>query len=582
MPEYRVDETVSGVCLGKILTKDGFEIVDTHNAIIESVEIEKSLGQGDNYIVADILVYINGRPLIIEIAVTHFIDDVKLEKIKSLNIDTIEINLSSMKRGASFDEIKKIVIYSLDHKEWVHIGETDARTALRERLTEDLRQEIAVKLEAERLRLEKEEKERLLTLANLEKLNSYNIEEKNETFIKELPNSHIWQVASKGIGYTLENCPDFLNHPVKGESIFACDRREWQAAIFNKFINNAIKKFQKQLCPISIRTIRDWCIDDLSLNEFGLPVFSNKVELKPDEVDRRELFNIDTALFEFLESLVDLGFLEYNNRDFLNRFYDIKIDTLEGYEVNNREKIAKLKKDNQDRLDKIKKEEKIIQFRLSNIKKIKNYNIKEQNEIFVKELPNSPIWIKASTEIGCSLENCPDFLNHPVKGENVFACDRRVWQAGLFNFFIHEQKNFISTEKLKDWCDKNMPLNRFSFSIWSKNVELLPNEIAYRELFNLEKSILDFVENLSEKCFLEYEYRYSDNYNRHYYIKINTLKEYYAIRKDIERKQVEIIELNKKEKLEISNRIKQDESQDDLWARRAMYNEGIAKSWSNQ
>ena len=68
------------------------KIRDSIEFEIERVELEKRC----NDIVPDIVVYAGGKQLFIEIYVTHAIDEVKLQKIVSANISTIEIDLSNI------------------------------------------------------------------------------------------------------------------------------------------------------------------------------------------------------------------------------------------------------------------------------------------------------------------------------------------------------------------------------------------------------------------------------------------------------------------------------------------------------
>ena len=69
-------------------------------------------------IVPDVLVYINGRPLIIEVAVTHQIDDFKLAKIRKFDISTIEITLDRFKNLPVETELIEDVIYKTNTKHW--------------------------------------------------------------------------------------------------------------------------------------------------------------------------------------------------------------------------------------------------------------------------------------------------------------------------------------------------------------------------------------------------------------------------------------------------------------------------------
>ncbi|MGL5084735.1 MAG: hypothetical protein ACRC68_03310 [Clostridium sp.] len=66
------------------------EICKTEMNIFDEIEEEVNLGN----ITPDLLVKINGEPVIIEIAVTHYVDEVKKAKIINKNISAFEIDLS--------------------------------------------------------------------------------------------------------------------------------------------------------------------------------------------------------------------------------------------------------------------------------------------------------------------------------------------------------------------------------------------------------------------------------------------------------------------------------------------------------
>ncbi|MCY9666468.1 hypothetical protein M5X11_16105 [Paenibacillus alginolyticus] len=82
----------------------------------DKVLLEKKLGR----IVPDIILYKKGIPLIIEIKVTHEVDLEKVKKIQSLNISTIEINLSGIDRNISYEELKDIVLFKTELKKWIY------------------------------------------------------------------------------------------------------------------------------------------------------------------------------------------------------------------------------------------------------------------------------------------------------------------------------------------------------------------------------------------------------------------------------------------------------------------------------
>ncbi|MBI5774692.1 MAG: hypothetical protein HZA89_13230 [Verrucomicrobia bacterium] len=70
-------------------------------------------------IVPDILAYSGGVPLMIEIRVTHEVDKIKLAKIRRLGISAIEIDLSSICRTFSRDELLDAVIHQTANKKWL-------------------------------------------------------------------------------------------------------------------------------------------------------------------------------------------------------------------------------------------------------------------------------------------------------------------------------------------------------------------------------------------------------------------------------------------------------------------------------
>lgn len=82
---------------------------------IDKVEIEKREGN----IQPDLIAYVNSRKLYIEIAVTHFIDIKKKEKLKDKNIPTIEIDLSDLERKIQYQQLEEILVSSIKRKKWI-------------------------------------------------------------------------------------------------------------------------------------------------------------------------------------------------------------------------------------------------------------------------------------------------------------------------------------------------------------------------------------------------------------------------------------------------------------------------------
>ncbi len=70
-------------------------------------------------IVPDILAYRGTTPLMIEIRVTHPVDEAKLKKIRELRISTIEIDLSSACRAFSPDDLCDAIVKQTANKRWL-------------------------------------------------------------------------------------------------------------------------------------------------------------------------------------------------------------------------------------------------------------------------------------------------------------------------------------------------------------------------------------------------------------------------------------------------------------------------------
>jgi len=106
-----------------IISKDSLIYhIDTYketNIIIDNVIVEKYLQN----IKPDIIIEFEGRKILIEIAVTHFIDEVKKQKIIELDIPTIEIDLSEYKdniNDITYENLKEILLHDINHKHWIY------------------------------------------------------------------------------------------------------------------------------------------------------------------------------------------------------------------------------------------------------------------------------------------------------------------------------------------------------------------------------------------------------------------------------------------------------------------------------
>lgn len=84
--------------------------------LIDSVYLEQRQG----HIIPDVIVKAKDRILLVEIYVTHKINETKKQYIVDSNISCIEINLSGAPRDLDYKSISDIVISQVDKKTWIH------------------------------------------------------------------------------------------------------------------------------------------------------------------------------------------------------------------------------------------------------------------------------------------------------------------------------------------------------------------------------------------------------------------------------------------------------------------------------
>ena len=96
----------------------------------------------------DLIIEKNGTKLLIEIYVTHKVDENKKKKVMDMDVSMIEINLSKMKRGMPIDMIRAMLLNELtekspkkdiyNNKQWVYNSKAN-------KITEEVRQYVTEK-----------------------------------------------------------------------------------------------------------------------------------------------------------------------------------------------------------------------------------------------------------------------------------------------------------------------------------------------------------------------------------------------------------------------------------------------------
>lgn len=92
------------------------KLSDCKEIKIDNVVLEKRSGG----VIPDIVIKSGGKTLFVEIFVTHKVDDNKLKNIETLDISTIEIDLSKEKNMITEEKLKDILLNDVIHKKWIY------------------------------------------------------------------------------------------------------------------------------------------------------------------------------------------------------------------------------------------------------------------------------------------------------------------------------------------------------------------------------------------------------------------------------------------------------------------------------
>ena len=199
--------------------------------------LEKKYGD----IIADAAVIIGNRLVLIEIAVTHFVDKIKSSKLSNSKQTAFEIDLSEyINKAPSREEIIGAVLYNRSNRRWIYNPKREA--LLLQRKKDFQTQYDLLKVASDNMRaggieddikrhskLDKEQ--RITTLQKLFIPENYGKEVRslrNDAQAKSKLFSFSFSVASL-------NYPFFLDIPITGEFVFPIDRRIWQSTLFDNY-----------------------------------------------------------------------------------------------------------------------------------------------------------------------------------------------------------------------------------------------------------------------------------------------------------------------------------------------------------
>jgi hypothetical protein len=183
--------------------------------LVDNVIVEKYL---DN-IKPDIILEIGETRLVVEIAVTHFIDRKKKEKIFDKQQLTIEIDLSEYKDKINeITEVKlrDILLNNMDSKKWIYY----------DKIHKDI-EEVQNK---NKFILSKQDEVKQYWIKNFSK----EYRDKYEEYNRDNKNKYLGNYWSKQWISQTTPIPWFADYPINGDVLLNGDRRRWQGMIISK------------------------------------------------------------------------------------------------------------------------------------------------------------------------------------------------------------------------------------------------------------------------------------------------------------------------------------------------------------
>lgn len=220
----------------------------------DAVMLEKKL----SYIVPDILVQIDGCTCLVEIAVTHFVEDEKRNKVETIGLPLMEIDLSSLS-DAPFDReaVRTAVLWQKDNRSWIYNPKMKEAVAWAEKIYAEKaaqqEQEDAERKQKHQQKKERQQRNRERSQSILEKLFQPEMYRKCLTELRNGAQTELVARSCTFYSKCTDGLPFFLDLPITGEMIFPCDRRVWQSRIFDRFIYN-----RKDYSTVHIKRIQEW------------------------------------------------------------------------------------------------------------------------------------------------------------------------------------------------------------------------------------------------------------------------------------------------------------------------------------
>lgn len=274
----------------------------------DSVSLEKKISS----IVPDIMVTAKARKCLIEVAVTHFVDEEKEQKIKEIGLPLFEIDLSNLYNSEfSREELAEEVLFNPSNRTWIFNPLFEAaKMWAKEQYTKIIQSaEEKVKRQDEKESVREKKKQQRREIGEKRIQDIFELDNYKKT-VAALENEEeaAKQFKQLHMKTDIDKLPFFLNIPITGEMVFPCDRRIWQSALFDKFVFNRNSEGENKP-TVHIKRVQTW----IKKHNKQFPIdwgLTYKTEVLVSREEKTVLLLYD-VVYTFFDYLVYLGFLEH-------------------------------------------------------------------------------------------------------------------------------------------------------------------------------------------------------------------------------------------------------------------------------
>ena len=229
--EIKKEEIVPNDAIAAVAAGVNIKLPNMSSCLVDydSVEIEKPIKD----IVADAVIVVQGITCIVEVAVTHFVDEDKRNKLKEIGLSAFEIDLSDLLKGTpTRDEIAKAVLSDESNRKWVF-------NRKKENQLPKIKAEYQKEYNSALLKWEQDKKqEQEIRQKKVRELRELMIPANYARELERLRNDEQAARWFKQFSFSrkISDYPFYMDIPISGEFVLTCDRRIWQGKLFNDYV----------------------------------------------------------------------------------------------------------------------------------------------------------------------------------------------------------------------------------------------------------------------------------------------------------------------------------------------------------